>query len=254
MQRYEEHPPPDALSALVQTCWAFTAPADQPAAPYLLPPDGCFNLAVIPEEPHVVLVGPHPGPLAVTIGPGYRVRGARLRPEAGGGLLTMPPRTWTGKVVPLAEAIPDIAAPLAHCPSLDATFNALLGALQALLPALPPPDERIRRAVAAIEDAGGDVRIDALAASLGISPRTLQRRFLATTGLPPKTYARVRRFLLATAVNVLRAEPDPWGRIAAEHGFADQAHLARECTELTGAPPTAFAARMQQIEHVDVKP
>jgi AraC-like DNA-binding protein len=32
----------------------------------------------------------------------------------------------------------------------------------------------------------------------------------------------------------------PLARLAAEHGFADQAHLAREFRVLGGAAPTAF--------------
>lgn len=30
------------------------------------------------------------------------------------------------------------------------------------------------------------------------------------------------------------------GRLAADAGYADQAHLSRECVRLTGAPPLAF--------------
>ncbi len=33
----------------------------------------------------------------------------------------------------------------------------------------------------------------------------------------------------------------PLARLAAEHGFADQAHLAREFRALSGASPTEFS-------------
>ena len=133
------------------------------------------------------------------------------------------------------------------------TFNVLLDALEDLVSNLPAPSKLIRRAVSIIEKTKGDMRIDDLAQSLGVSQRTLQRKFLAATGLPPKTYARIRRFLLAAAEYVLREDPEAWGRIAVEYWFADQAHFIRECTDLTGVPPTTFAAWMRGIEHVDVQ-
>ncbi len=36
--------------------------------------------------------------------------------------------------------------------------------------------------------------------------------------------------------------------IAAESGYADQAHLARESATLAGEPPTAWARRMALID------
>ena len=54
--------------------------------------------------------------------------------------------------------------------------------------------------------------------------------------MPPKTAARLIRFEAARA----RLGTVPLARLAAEHGFADQAHLAREFRALGGAPPTAF--------------
>ena len=52
----------------------------------------------------------------------------------------------------------------------------------------------------------------------------------------PKVAARLVRFEAARA----RLGSVPLGRLAAEHGYADQAHLAREFTALAGAPPTRF--------------
>ena len=54
--------------------------------------------------------------------------------------------------------------------------------------------------------------------------------------MSPKVAARLVRFEAARR----RLGTVPLARLAAEHGFADQAHLAREFRALGGAPPTAF--------------
>ncbi len=39
-----------------------------------------------------------------------------------------------------------------------------------------------------------------------------------------------------------------WAAIAAESGYADQAHLTREFSDLAGEPPTAWARRQALID------
>jgi transcriptional regulator GlxA family with amidase domain len=76
-------------------------------------------------------------------------------------------------------------------------------------------------------------RVDELAAALGFSERQLRRRFLAAVGYGPKTLQRVlrlRRFLAERDVDGLAAA-------AVGAGYADQAHLARDCRALTGLTP-----------------
>ena len=79
--------------------------------------------------------------------------------------------------------------------------------------------------------------LDDLALATGMSPFALLRAFRAQTGLPPHAYLnqlrvrRARRMLddgLAPAV------------VAAEAGFADQAHLTRHFKRVVGVPPGAY--------------
>ena len=92
------------------------------------------------------------------------------------------------------------------------------------------------RAWALLEASGGRMRVDALAAALGCSRRHLVNRFSADIGAPPKLAARLIRFEAARR----RLGSAPLARVAADCGFADQAHLAREFSALAGVPPTAF--------------
>ncbi|MCD2114512.1 helix-turn-helix domain-containing protein [Rhodococcus rhodochrous] len=70
-----------------------------------------------------------------------------------------------------------------------------------------------------------------VAATLGWSDRTLRRRSARAYGYGPKMLSRVLRFRRAVA----RARAgDDFARVAADCGYSDQAHLAREVRALSG--------------------
>jgi AraC-like DNA-binding protein len=71
-----------------------------------------------------------------------------------------------------------------------------------------------------------------------MSERQLRRRFKAAVGLSPKALERVLRFQRFLAL----VHTGGWSRLglartAAALGYADQAHLTRECVRLSGLPP-----------------
>jgi AraC-like DNA-binding protein len=87
----------------------------------------------------------------------------------------------------------------------------------------------------------GDIRIAAIAKRLGWSRKHLSQRFQEEVGLPPKAVARIFRFnrLLSFA----RSEPAAdWAELAAECGYADQAHLTREFAAFAGTTPARWQA------------
>jgi AraC-like DNA-binding protein len=54
----------------------------------------------------------------------------------------------------------------------------------------------------------------------------------------------IRRYRLHEVTErMARGETADWARLAAELGYADQAHLTRDFTSLFGEPPTAYARR-----------
>lgn len=108
---------------------------------------------------------------------------------------------------------------------------------------------------------GGQVRSAELASHVGWSPRYLQRRLLAETGLAPKAAARVTRF--DRARRILQRQAVPAGRaagstladVAAGCGYYDQAHLAREFRALAGCPPaTWLAGEFRNVQASDPDP
>jgi AraC-like DNA-binding protein len=94
----------------------------------------------------------------------------------------------------------------------------------------------VLRAWALLERSGGRMRVGELADALGCSRRHLVNAFADEIGAPPKLAARMVRFERARR----RLGSAPLARLAAECGYADQAHLAREFSEFAGRPPTAF--------------
>ena len=88
---------------------------------------------------------------------------------------------------------------------------------------------------------GGRIQAGELARRVGWSPRYLQRRLLTETGLTAKAAARVTRF--DRARRTLQRQPGlPLAGLAADCGYYDQAHLAREFRELAGCPPSTWLA------------
>ncbi len=83
------------------------------------------------------------------------------------------------------------------------------------------------------------VPVAAVAGRLGMQPKTLTRRFAAHVGLTPKRFARVCR-LQAVLRAVRQASSIDWCALAAQHGYADQAHLVHEFRALAGITPSEY--------------
>jgi len=101
-------------------------------------------------------------------------------------------------------------------------------------------DARVREALDCL---AAVARVDEACARLGVSARTLERLVCARTGRPPafwKGLARARRCARAAPTAGSLAE------LAFEHGYADQAHMARELRRWFDATPTNLRAQPQR--------
>ena len=77
---------------------------------------------------------------------------------------------------------------------------------------------------------------------VGWSHKHLIARFSQQVGLRPKTAARLVR-LNRVWRRLDERRPLDWGQVAADAGYADQAHLIRDFHQFTGTTPTQFQAR-----------
>lgn len=102
-----------------------------------------------------------------------------------------------------------------------------------------PASSEIGWALGEIMASGGRSRIATLASEIGWSRKHLAARFADQVGVGPKTIARIARFNRASG---LSKEPNRagWADLAAECGYADQAHLVREFRDLAGTTPTGL--------------
>lgn len=133
---------------------------------------------------------------------------------------------------------------LAEARSWGERFSLVAGALERRCAEAALSSPVTAWAVERIDAAGGVVRIEALADELGYSRKHLHQRFLREVGLSPKRYAEVRRF--DRVVGRLRAGGvASLARLAAELGFADQAHLAREVRRFSSLSASALAVALE---------
>jgi AraC-like DNA-binding protein len=119
--------------------------------------------------------------------------------------------------------------------------------LLALLARAAPVRPDVARAWRRLVETHGTLGVEAVARELGCSRRHLAARFGEELGLSPKRLARVLRFRRAHAL--LGERPGtPLAGLAAECGYADQAHLTREFRALAGVTPGAFAASFPSVQ------
>ncbi len=194
------------------------------AGPALILPDGCLDVIVCPDG-EVVVAGPDvvarvhdaEGPFV----------GVRFSHGLGPLVLGVPADELTGRVVPLADVVGRAGAAGA---SGDAT--TLRDWVVRRLTTVHDDDPW---APAAFSAAAVGTPVGAIAAHTGLCARTLQRRCRTRFGYGPQHLARVLRLQRALA---LHSHGLGWADVAADAGYVDQPHLARECRALTGRAPT----------------
>ena len=259
---YVERPPHPELAGLVRTYWWLRGDPDPAGVAEPALPDGSPELIINlgPPWEHVAadgtrtlqptafLVGQILGPMVVRPTGRMDLVAVRLEAHAASLLqddLSALTDSWAPVESLRASAQPALAAlrtELALESDLEAQVLALDDAMRALVEVSSPPDELVGQAVRAIRGSHGAVEIDALARTLGLTTRTLQRRFATAAGLSPKMLARIVRFQRVFAA--WRDDPASCSRVALECGYYDQSHLVRDFRDFAGAPPAGFLAAM----------
>lgn len=201
---------------------------------HFVAPDGCADLIACFSDgglQTVMLQQPTLSAEVVSIAPHHALFGVRFRLGVGGALLRNRAELEHRVAAFLANADPhDVDRVSARL----ASYAAELVQQQALDPPLwliEALDEAQRR--------WGNVSVAELARRVGVSERSLHRGCLAWAGAAPKPLLRVMRVRRAAS---LVAAATPLAELAADLGFADQAHLSREMRELWGTTPAALRA------------
>jgi AraC-like DNA-binding protein len=184
------------------------------------------------------VAGPDTGPNLARLPPRTVLVGARFRPGAGGAALRVPLSKLLDQRVDAAD-LP--AVPARRLPGSLAPAEALrrVAGIAAELVTERPPDRLVLEVARRLGRPGE--RADLVAGRLGISERQLRRRCQAAVGYGPRMMSRVLRFRrFLSRLDAGSAAVDLAG-LAAETGYADQAHLTRESARLAGLTPAVLA-------------
>lgn len=239
-----QHAPAPALAHCIEYFWIVAWDLrGQPAQTQRVLPYPNVHLAF--EAGQSTLHGVALGPFDKTVAGQGRVLGVRLRPGGARAFLPGDCAALTGRVLPAREVLGGTTATLEAAVRDVSDDSALVAAAQTLLaPAIAAlaPDPRAalaERAVLAAQAEQGPVSVAALAQTVGLDERALQRLFRTFVGVPPKWV--IQRFRLQeAAARLARPAPVDLALLAQELGFFDQAHLTRGFTALVGHSPLEY--------------
>ncbi len=186
-------------------------------------------------------------------GRGWAV-GLMLAPAAGYLLTAAPVRRMTDRHVDLST-VPGLGGEqltlrvreaMSNDPESPAAQEQAREAVEDALRLRLPVDEEgelVNAVVELVETSPDLLRVDDLCERFDISERTLQRLLHKRIGLSPKWLIRRRR--LQEGADRLRDSDADLSTVAAELGYADQAHFTRDFRMSTGMTPGQFAARFR---------
>jgi AraC-like DNA-binding protein len=244
MRYYEEYPPHPALAAHVACLWASASPA---GAQFRVLPDNCIDILFQDVAPGGFVAGMMTTAFALCTPRPVHTVAVRFKPGAAARFFSMPLVELTdgapaledvwgkGEAARLSDALWNTRAadPRARLAVLEQHLLQRLAARSA-----PSRGSAwvVHQALALVEAAHGDIRIDALAATVGVSRQHLASLFRDQVGISAKLFARICRFQHSIAA--LRAGEKDFSALAVGHGYADQAHLNHEFRELGGLTPS----------------
>lgn len=186
---------------------------------------------------------------AVRIGESPNVAGIQLAltPAGSRALLGVPPGELASLVVDLEDLLGRPARDVGEQVRARTTWDERFDVVEEMLlrawrnEPVHEPRAELGWAWRRLCETEGRVGVQDLAREVGWSRRHLTERFGQEFGLAPKVAARVLRFERAVA----RLKRQPWTKLAdlaADLGYADQAHLTREWHALAGCSPRQWIA------------
>src|SRR4051794_36067130 len=226
---YRELPPPPAIAAHVMCVWTREG---LPAVRVL--PDGCVDIVWTGEA--LIVAGPATRAVVPEVPANATKVGVRFRTGAAARALGLPAAELRDESVPLEEVWGARGRELADRAAESSGPPETVALLCRAVADAPAPDPLVRAAVR--ELAHPRRRVAELCKSLAISERQLRRRIEEAVGYSPRTLARVLR--LQRFLRLAEQGGADLARLAAEAGYADQAHLTRDCSDLCDLPAGAL--------------
>lgn len=150
----------------------------------------------------------------------------------------------SNRVLPFDEFVGaagrDLGHALWHARSAEEKFTLLDDFLARRLASEAPLERPVEWAMSRLRQ---DAPVAALASQIGWSRQYFTRRFRAATGLSPDQFRRLARF--ERFVAALSSTPrESMAALAADSGYADQAHLTRDVRAFCAMTPGELRARL----------
>ena len=142
----------------------------------------------------------------------------------------------------VGDLVEGIRAAMTVDPHAPAAHLAAIGHVESWLATHLPVDAQgllVNRLVTWLGDHPEVTRVDELAREADLSERSLQRLVEQRIGLSPKWLLQRRR--LHDAVEALKAGRGTLAEVAADLGYADQAHFTHDFRTVTGMTPGEYA-------------
>lgn len=195
------------------------------------------------ERAGSTVVGVMPGRFATELAGRGMVFGIALRPGLLPCFTRAPAWKSRGRVDPLETLWPRGAAALERAILEAHDDDERVGiAERFLLENLPPLDPDASLAAGIVEQVERDrglLRVAQLASRAGLEVRSLERLFRRQVGVPPKWVLQRYRIHEALA-RLARGEDADFARLAADLGYTDQAHFAKQFKALVGCTPGRY--------------
>jgi AraC-like DNA-binding protein len=174
---------------------------------------------------------------------GLRFRAGGLRPFLTGPVAWLTDREVSATVL-TGVADETVDTTISAVERDDAMIDCAEAFLRARLPKSDPMVDLACTAVDLARRKDGPLRAEELADQLGVSLRSLQRLFLEYVGVSPKWV--IRRYRLQEAAwRLSQGANEPLAHLAADLGYFDQAHLARDFAAVLGCSPSDYRERQR---------
>lgn len=248
---YQEYAPVAALRPWLDCVWTCRVQAGATPMAHQVLPDNCIDILCQDQQDASFAVGMMTGPISVVSSGLVQTVAARFKPGAAARFFQLPLCELNDGRADLQQLWGrELAVRLGDALWTDALSNQQrIGILQDFLllrlrkVAAPRASTLAAHAVALIETTHGALRVDHLAAQLGVSRQHLALQFRQQVGINPKLFARISRFrAVHGALKSLPAHAD-WAQVALQYGYFDQSHLIHDFHDFARSTPDAWAAR-----------
>lgn len=260
---FAKHPPVESLDGLIAHGWhvEWALPGGAQLAQDVLP-FPAVNVSVGTAPPEGADPGPGPFPVRTYVTGMTRTLSRRVLSASGRNVALRSTiggfAAWVddvrdlqpaGREIPPEQIGIGLNAEDIHAMPIEQAIHELMAAAADALARRPARAVRDAREVASwTRRAEEDPRIRTVeqwARAVGVSSRTLQRLIPGAVGAGPSWI--LRRFRLLAAIERARTGCGVrWAQVAADLGYADQAHLSRAVKDALGVSQREYAARQTE--------